>query len=53
LFDITAPENGLPFSNEIFIERHTTSLHAFEFVKKFPMAAKPLKFGLEQILSPG
>lgn len=53
LFDITAPANGLPFSNKIFIERHTTSLHAFEFVKKFPMAAKPLKFGLEQILSPG
>lgn len=53
LFAITAPASGLPFSNDIFIERHTTSLTAFEFVKRFPMASKPLKFGLEQILSPG
>lgn len=52
LFDIKAPASGLPFSNEVFSERHTTSLKAFEFVKRFPVAAKPLKFGLEQILSP-
>lgn len=52
LFDITAPARELPFSNETFIERRAISLNAFEFIKKFPMAAKPLQFGLEQICHP-
>ncbi|QKX57485.1 uncharacterized protein TRUGW13939_04599 [Talaromyces rugulosus] len=51
LFDITAPADGLSFSSENFMERRAISLNAFEFAKKFPMAAKPLQFGLQHILT--